>query len=316
MESYFAGNETYDTRGQRVLEFYFNSTGKLHCKKARAKITPPSLLPEYGMVSKQTGDLTQLLGAAVFSNPKPVAMMRDFVSWFCAEDEIVVDFFAGSGTMAHAVMAQNVENDSDCRYIIVQFPEPLSVDDRDQAASANYCAKLGKPKNLSEITKERLRRASKKIQEENPESTADLGFRLFKLDSSNIKAWEPDPDDLEQSLLDHLDHIKEGRTEQDILYEVLLKRGIDLCAPIETREFAGKPVSAVDSGALIACLAEKIDTDEVEEIALGIVQWRDEMDNTDDTAALFRDSAFADDVAKANCTEILRQHGVKNVQSV
>ena len=316
MESYFSGTETYDTRGQRVLEFYFNSTGKLHCKKARTKITPPSLLPEYGMVSKQTGDLSKLLGATVFSNPKPVAMMRDFVSWFCAEDEIVIDFFAGSGTTAQAVMAQNAENDSTCRYIVVQFPEPLSTDDRDQAAAANYCARLGKPQNLSEITKERLRRAGKKIREENPETTADLGFRMFKLDSSNVKVWEPDPDDLEKSMLDYVDHVKEGRSEQDILYELLLKRGLDLCAPVETRELAGKQVHAVADGELLACLADRIEPQDVDALSTGMADWLGELDGTGDVTVVFRDSAFANDVAKTNCTEILRQRGIQNVRSI
>ena len=316
MESYFAGNETYDTRGQRVLEFYFNSTGKLHCRKARTKITPSSLLPEYGMVSKQTADLAQLLGASVFPNPKPVGMMRDFVSWFCAGDEIVLDFFAGSGTTAHAVMQQNAEDHSDRRYILVQFPERLSAEDKDQAAAANYCAKLGKPQNISEITKERLRRAGKKIEREHPDSANDLGFRAFRLDSSNIKAWEPNPDDLEQALEDCLDHIKEGRSDQDILYESLLKRGLDLCAPIEMREISGKQASAVAGGALVACFAEDIAPEEVDELAGGIASWLDELENTDDTTVVFRDSAFADDVAKTNCTEILHQRGILNVRSI
>ena len=316
MESYFAGNETYDTRDQRVLEFYFNSTGKLQCRKARTKITPPSLLPEYGMVSKQTSDLDRLLGAKVFSNPKPVGMMRDFVSWFCVDDEIVLDFFAGSGTTAHAVMEQNADDESNCRYIVVQFPERLTTENKDQATAANYCAKLGKPQNLAEITKERLRRAGKEIQRENPESTTDLGFRSFKLDSSNVKTWEPDPDNLDQSVLDHLDHIKEDRTEQDILYELLLKRGLDLCAPTVMRDFAGKQVNAVGDGALIACLAEEIASGEVEDLATGIAAWCDELGSTNDTTVVFRDSAFADDVAKTNCTEILRQRGIRNLRSI
>ena len=97
---------------------------------------------------------------------------------------------------------------------------------------------------------------------------------------------------------------------------MLLKRGLDLCAPIETREFAGKQVTAVDDGALIACLAEEIAPAEVEELALGIAAWRDQLDNTDDTTVVFRDSAFSDDVAKTNCTEILRQRGIRNVRSI
>ena len=169
---------------------------------------------------------------------------------------------------------------------------------------------------MADIGTERLRRVGKNIKKGNLESDADLGFRLFKLDSSNIKAWEPSPDDLEQAIEDYIDHIKEDRSEQDILYELLLKRGLDLCAPIETLEFAGKQVNAIDQGALIACLAEEIAPEEVEELAAGIAGWHDQMGNTDDTTMFFRDSAFADDVAKTNCTEILRQRGIKNVRSI
>ena len=188
------------------------------------------------------------------------------------------------------------------RYILVQIAEEIS-------GSSEFSS-------IDEITKKRLRRAGEEIKKENPESFADLGFRVFKLDSSNIKAWEPNPDDLEKTIEDYIDHIKEGRTEQDILYELLLKRGLDLCAPIETLEFAGKPVNAVDDGALIACLAEEIVPEEVEELAAGIAGWHDKMENATDTTVVFRDSAFIDDVAKTNCTEILRQRGIKNVRSI
>ena len=139
---------------------------------------------------------------------------------------------------------------------------------------------------------------------------------MFKLDSSNIKAWEPDPDDLEQYVLDHIEHIKEGRTEQDILYEVLLKRGLDLCAPVETRELVGKQVNAVADGELVACLAERIEPQEVEELSTGIADWISESSSASDSTVVFRDSAFADDVAKTNCTEILRQRGIRNVRSI
>ena len=147
-------------------------------------------------------------------------------------------------------------------------------------------------------------------------AVGDNGFRVFKLDSSNVKTWEPDPHDLEQSLLDHVDHIKSGRSEQDILYELLLKRGLDLCDPMASREIAGKSVYAFGGGELIACLAQRIEKGEVEGLAGGVADWHDVLDNTDDTTVVFRDSAFDDDVAKTNCTEILRQRGVKQVRSI
>ena len=248
--------------------------------------------------------LKALVPDAPFSFPKSLWAVYDCISAATQNDPeaIVLDFFAGSGTTGHALMEVNKNDNGRRRYILVQIAEAIGKSDEF--------------KSIADVTKERLRRAGKKIKKENPESAADLGFRVFKLDSSNIKAWEPNPDDLEQSLLDHVDHIKEGRSEQDILYELLLKRGLDLCAPIEARDIAGRQVNAVDGGALIACLVEKITPAEVEELALGIAAWRDQLDNTDDTTVVFRDSAFSDDVAKTNCTEILRQRGIRNVRSI
>lgn len=256
------------------------------------------------------------LGVLGCDSPKPLRLLERIVQIGADEDSIILDFFAGSGTTGHAVMNQNTVDGGLRRYIAVQLPEQIDPKASNQRVAADFLESVGKPLNLAELTKERLRRAGKAIKEANPESPGDLGFRVFKLDSSNIKTWEPDPTDLEQSLLDYVDHIKEGRSEQDMLYELLLKRGLDLCAPIESHEIAGKRVNAVDDGALLACLAEQINAADVEELATGIANWRDELENTDDTTVVFRDSAFADDVAKTNCTEILRQRGIGNVRSI
>jgi len=144
----------------------------------------------------------------------------------------------------------------------------------------------------------------------------DLGFRVFKLDSSNIRAWEPDREDLDKTLLDSVEHIKPGRTEADVLYELLLKLGLDLCVPIETRTLGGKEVHAVGGGVLMACLAEKIGRGEVEALAQGIVDWHKELAPAGNITCVFRDSAFADDVAKTNMAAILQQHGIANVRSL
>ena len=146
--------------------------------------------------------------------------------------------------------------------------------------------------------------------------TGDLGFRVFKLDTSNIRAWEPDRDDLERTLLTHIDHLKADRSEDDILYELLLKLGLDLCVPIETRTIAGRLVRSIGAGTLVACLDEKIADDDIESLAHGIAAWHAELAPAGDTTVVFRDSAFADDVAKTNCTAILQQHGLGNVRSL
>src|SRR5690606_25725239 len=232
------------------------------------------------------------------------------------DDAVIMDFFAGSGTTGHAVMAQNALDGGRRRYVLVQLPEPLDPENKDQKVAADLCESLGKPRNIAELTKERLRRAAKKIKDENPMFAGDLGFRVFKLDSSNIRAWEPDRDNLEQTLLDSMEHIKPDRTESDVLYELLLKLGLDLCVPIESRTFAGKEVHSVGGGVLMACLAPKIERTEVEALAQGIVDWHKALAPAGDTTCVFRDSAFADDVAKTNMAAILEQHGITNVRSL
>ncbi len=130
------------------------------------------------------------------------------------------------------------------------------------------------------------------------------------------EAWDPNPDDLKGALFSSLDHIVPGRTEQDILYELLLKLGLDLCVPIETKTVAGKSVHAVGAGTLLACLDEAISRDEAEPLAAGIADWHDALAPAGDATVVFRDSAFADDVAKTNLAETLKQRGIGNVRSL
>ena len=231
-------------------------------------------------------------------------------------DDIILDFFAGSGTTGHAVLAQNAIDGGNRRYILVQLPEPLDPANKDQKTAADFCDKLSKPRTIAELTKERLRRAGNKIRAEHPMFAGDLGFRVFKLDSSNIRAWEPDRNNLEATLFDHTEHLKPDRSEQDILYELLLKLGLDLCVPIETKVIAGKDVYSIGSGVLLACLATAITRDEVEPLAQGIITWHRALAPAGDTTCVFRDSAFADDVAKSNLAAILEQHGLSNVRSL
>lgn len=253
-----------------------------------------------------------------FSNPKPTKLIQQAltIGTSVGGNDIVLDFFSGSGTTGHAVFAQNANDGGNRRYVVVQLPEPLDPGVKEQRFSADCCDKLGKPRNIAELTKERLRRAAAKVKSENPLFSGDLGFRVFKLDTSNIRAWNPNPDDLKATLFDHLDHIEPGRSADDILYEILLKLGLDLCVPIEQQTIAGKPVHSVGGGVLMACLAESIQVTEVEELALGIAAWRKAQGTVGETTAVFRDSAFQNDVAKSNLAAILEQHGIKQVRSL
>ena len=242
----------------------------------------------------------------VFDTPKPTRLLRRILQIATAPDsnDLVVDFFAGTGSTMDAVFQQNAEDGGNRRCILVQLPEPLPG-----AESVGWTS-------VADITKARLKGAGRRIKENNSLFEGDLGFRVFKLDTSNIRAWNPQPNDLRTSLFDHLEHLEPGRSSDDILYEILLKLGLDLCVPIARREIAGKPVSSVGAGVLMACLADSISVAEVEALALGMAAWRDEQGTVGDTTAVFRDGAFENDVAKSNLAAILEQHGIRQVRSL
>jgi adenine-specific DNA-methyltransferase len=212
-----------------------------------------------------------------------------------------LDFFAGSGTLGHACYELNAEDNGDRRYIVVQLPEPVEV--------STF-------QSLSAITRERLRRAGKGVKRSSSGPKGDLGFRVFKLNSSNIQAWDPDRQDMDATLLRAVEHIKSDRSESDVLCELLLKLGLDLCVPIEEKKIAKKTVHSIGAGTLIACLADRISHEEVEDLAHGIIEWHKALAPASETTVVFRDSAFADDVAKTNITAILQQHGLENVRSL
>lgn len=262
--------------------------------------------------------LEELFGQKnVFSNPKPVELLQGIISIGNARgSDIVLDFFAGSGTTAHALMLKNAEDGGARRFIMVQLPEVLDPGNRDQKLPAEYCGSLDKPANIAELTKERLRRAARKVKADTPGFNGDLGFRVFKLAPSNIRAWEPVASDLEGTLLANAEHLVPGRTGQDVLYELLLKLGLDLCVPIEQRQIAGKTVHSIGGGALIACLADDLNREVIESLATGVVSWWKELAPAADTRVVFKDSGFADDVAKANMAAILNQNGLLDMRSL
>ena len=276
-------------------------------KKNGAK--PRSLLVDERFGRTRTGktDLKGLFDVDVMDFPKPVKLMTHLLNLAAHDGDIVMDFFAGSCPLGQAVLERTEEaTEKPIRFILVQLQEPVVSDSQ----SGRNASELG-CSTVSDIGKERLRRTIAKVTSESTQ-----GFRVFKLDSSNIRAWDPDRTDMAGSLLDYIDHIKPDRSEDDLFYELLLKLGYDLCAPVEQREIAGKRVNAIGNGALVTCLSESIKDSEVDELILGIAAWRDEMDEVDDLTVFFRDSAFEDDVAKSNVVEILRQHDIKDVRSL
>lgn len=180
MISWFKGLDTKDTKGQKVLEFYFNSKGKLKYRKDRSVLTPPTILPSFGMPSKNTNELSSLMGGVFFQNPKPIDMIKLFGSWFCDKDSIILDFFAGSGTTGDAVMRLNAEDGGNRKYILVQIPEVIDPK-KNKIAYDFVTEELKAEPTIFEITKERLKRAAEKIKQEKPDYKGDLGFKIFEI---------------------------------------------------------------------------------------------------------------------------------------
>jgi adenine-specific DNA-methyltransferase len=257
-----------------------------------------------------------LLGDGVFQFPKNTSVLAKLISLTTSDGDIILDFFAGSGSTAHACMELNAEEETNRKFILVQLPEKLDGNKKEQKAAFNFCKENGFEPNIAEVSKERVRRAGAKISAEKNLAKLDVGFKSFKLANSNLKAWNPDRADLEKTLLSHQEHLIDGRTEQDVLYELLIKRGIDLAVSIESRIVSGKNIYSIGYGVLLACLDESIAQADVESIAQGILKWFGELSPSSDTHVFFRDSAFCDDVAKTNMAAILEQNGITHVRSL
>ncbi len=294
-------NGEYSVRAKVYLR---NEKGELRKGKPLSLLNGP-------FNQEGTKEVDGLLGNNVFSFPKPSSLIRHFFGFTMNETEesngIYLDFFAGSCSSAQAVMDLNNAHSGNRRYIMIQLPEPC--DKKSIAFKSGY-------RTITDIGKKRIRRVAAKIKKENPEYKGDLGFKVFKLDSSNIRAWNPDRSDINQTLIDHMEHLVEGRSEQDVLYELLLKRGVDLTVPIEKKTMIGKTVYSIGYGVLFACLDKTIHRNEIEELAQGIIAWHSELEPAGDTQVVFRDSAFENDVAKTNMTAILEQHGIAHVRSL
>ena len=234
MTQYFLGKEVLDTKGQKVVEFYFNSKGKLKCLKERSKITPSTILPEYGMVSSQTAYVASLFGnTPVFDNPKPIKMIIDFIDWFCEENDIVLDFFGGSGTLGEAAL----QSKSKPKFIVVQLDEKID----DSSESGKNAIKLGF-NTISELSASRISRAIQKIKADNSlfQDSNDLGFKLLKLKDSNFKQWQQidgkDAIALAEQMKLFVDPVSESATIENMVYELLLKSGKNINSKIEKKQ--------------------------------------------------------------------------------
>ncbi|MBK8464363.1 MAG: site-specific DNA-methyltransferase [Chloracidobacterium sp.] len=254
--------------------------------------TPSSILLDAGTTKDGSSEISELFGKKkIFSYPKPTTLLTRLIQYgiYHEKDQVIFDFFSGSATTAHAAMQLNAEDGGNRQFIMIQWPE--EIDEKSEAYKAGY-------KTIAEIGKERIRRAGKKIKEEAGLMGAnlDIGFRVLKVDTSNMKDVYYSPDSAEQrNLLDQVGNIKEDRTSEDLLFQVLLDWGVDLALPISKETVSDRTVFFVDNNALVACFDTGIDEDFVKQLA-----------NRKPLRVVFRDSGFASDAAKINVEQIFK----------
>ena len=245
-------------------------------------------------------NITQVFDAAVFDYSKPVELLKTITSYATSTSDVVLDFFSGSATTAHAVMKLNAEDGGHRKFIMVQLPE--KTDEKSEAYKAGY-------KNICEIGKERIRRAGRKIKEDaglTAPTDLDIGFRCLRLDSSNMENVYYTPEETrQQDLFSLVDNVKPDRTPEDLLFQVMLDLGVLLSSPIEVKEIAGKKVFNVADGFLLACF----DHDVTEETVKAIAQMKPYY-------AVFRDSSMANDSVATNFDQIFETYSPETVRKV
>ena len=277
------------------ITFGADGTGRPMQKKfiteVKDGITPETWLPrEKGGDNKIARyELKEIFPENLFDTPKPSKLIKYLETIAGTKDtDIILDFFSGSATTAHAAMQQNAEDGEHRKFIMIQLPEPC--DEKSEAYKAGYS-------NICEIGKERIRRAAKKIAEEHPDAKFDGGFRVLKLDDTNMKDVYYAPADYEQNVLDLLEsNIKEDRTDLDLLFGCLLEWGLPLSLPYQSEDIEGCTVHNYNDGDLIACFDENIPDSVIKTIA-----------KRQPLRAVFRDSSFSGSPAKINVTQIFKE---------
>ncbi|MFZ3150990.1 MAG: site-specific DNA-methyltransferase [Anaerolineaceae bacterium] len=267
----------------------------------KSAVNPVSTwMNDVGLNSEGTRELQQILDESIAIYPKPTSLLKAIISFSVDKNDLIMDFFAGSGTTSQAIFELNKEDGGNRKFILVQLPEPTGRED--------YLT-------IAEITKERVRRVIKKIDDSEAgqlplEAPQDRGFRVFKLSPSNFKPWNADlPKDaaaLEQQLELHIEHIREGRNQDDILYELLLKSGFPITTPIESLMLAGKKVFSVAGGELLICLEPELTMEVIRDMAA-----------LKPERVVCLDAGFAgNDQLKTNAVEIFKTQGVPSFKTV
>ena len=284
-------------------------------KTPRSIFTTETVFTEQGTTSTGSSDVYEYFKKDVFSNPKPVELIKFLLGFGLQKDDIVLDFFSGSATTAEAVMRSNAEGKR-CKYILVQLKEDIDPMLNSASANAKRVAEnavavldeLRRPHIIPELAKERIRRAGKKIKDENPLNTQNLdtGFRVLKCDTSNMKDVYYSPADFEMNLLDMMsDNIKEDRTPEDLLFQVMLDLGVELSSKIEETTIGGKKVFDVADGFLIACFDKDVNDETIKAIAQKQPYY-----------FVMRDSSLANDSVATNFEQIFATYSPDTVRKV
>lgn len=280
-------------------EIWFGTDGtqipsrKSFLSEVKDGVSPVTIWPydEVGHNHEANNELKLLGLGGLFNNPKPTRLIRRMLELATDpnREDIILDFFAGSSTTAHSVMAQNADDGGNRRFIMVQLSEVTG--ENSEAFKAGF-------KTIPELSRERIRRAGKKILEGDchPDWNRDVGFRVLKVDTSNMKDVYYTPDAVTQKdLLGQVDNIKEDRTDEDLLFQVLLDWGVDLSLPIEKETIEGKAVYFVDTNALAACFEADIDETFIKQLA-----------SRQPLRAVFRDSSFGSDATRINVEQLFK----------
>ena len=283
---------------------YLNCDNEGNIKK---RVIQPLAVIEKFSTTQSNKNISELFGKNIFNYSKPFNLIKYLLEISIDEESVILDFFSGSSTTAHSVMQLNAEDGGTRKYIMVQLPE--ICDENSEAYKAGY-------KNICEIGKERMRRAGEKIKLdeslplENREKL-DIGFKVFKLDTSNIKEWDTNTEDLQQTLLDSMENIKSDRSSLDVLYEILLKYGLDLNIPIEEN----KNFYSIGGGSLLVSLNKEINDEVIKSIC---EEYKNllEIDKEFKTTVILRDNSFKNDVDKTNAIKKLEQVGINEIKSI
>ena len=259
---------------------------KMFIYENKGKI-PETLWEDVSNAANASDEIKRLFGGIIFDTPKPIPYIKRMIQLAASKDSVIMDFFSGSATTAHAVMQLNAEDGGHRKFIMVQLPE--KCDEASEAYKAGY-------KNICEIGKERIRRAGDKIQSEHPDAKLDIGFRVFRVDESNMEDVYYHPEELTQTMLGGMvSNIKPDRTDLDLLYACLLDWGVEISLSHTQAVIDGCTVHNVDNGALCACFDERV--------PLSVIDY---MAKQQPLRAVFRDNSFAADDSKINVTEIFK----------